>query len=167
MSADRRALRLRPWLLALLAAMSAHCQREEPRTAAATAAEAVRPDDPKTADAAQRLDRIAVALEQLVVKAEAAAGDAKQLQPIQEEFKALVTQARADLGGVEKAMTPDQRRAVQAYYGQRIAPVHARLQLLLFPVLLVDLPRGATPVQPVAPAGAVTPSSPGSAKGNQ
>lgn len=165
MSADRRALRFRPWLLALLAAMSAHCQREEPQKAA-SAAEAVRPDDPKTADAAQRLDQIAVALEKLVVRAEAAAGDAKQLQPIQEEFKALVTQARADLGGVEKAMTPDQRRAVQAYYGQRIAPVHARLQLLLFPALLVDLPRGATPVQPVAPAAAVTPSSSGQTKGN-
>lgn len=145
--------------VAALLGTAAACQREEPRTAPATAAEAARPEDPKTAEAAQRLDQIAQRLEQMVAEAERAGGDLAQLRPIQTQFKALVQQARADLGGVEKAMTADQRRAVQAYYGQRIAPLHARLQVLLFPAQLVELPRGATPDHALAPPAAATPAA--------
>lgn len=136
------------WLIALwLIAALVGCQREpsEAPSAGGGVVEAARPEDPKTAVAVERLDQIGVAMEKLVAKAEQASGDGPALLAIQAEFQIIVADANRDLGGADRAMTAEQRRAVQAYYGSRIAPLHARLQVLLFPAALVELPRGATP----------------------
>lgn len=137
------------------------CQRLQPdaQETDGGVAEAARPEDPKTAAAVERLDQIGVALEKLVARAEQAHGDGRALLGIQNEFQAIVLDAGRDLGGADRAMTPEQRRAVQSYYGSRIGPLHSRLQVLLFPAALVELPRGATPgLIPVAVPAASTPA---------
>ncbi len=137
------------WPLALLglAAPLPGCQRDPPpaQPAEGGVAEAARPDDPKTAAVVERLDQLGFSLEKLVTRAEEAHGDGQSLLAIQNEFQAIVAEANRDLGGADRAMAPEQRRAVQSYYGSRVGPLHARLQVLLFPAALVELPRGATP----------------------
>ena len=149
------------WRLAVVAAL-VNCQRtpNEAPPAQGAVAEAARPADPTAAAAVERLDQIAVALEKLVAQAEQAHGDGQTLLRIQKEFEVVVADAVRDLGGAERGMTQDQRRAVQSYYGSKIGPLHSRLQVLLFPAGLVELPRGATPgLIPVAAAEANTPSA--------
>ena len=158
---DRQIL-LPSWGPLCVIAVLLGCQRELPAEAPEKGvAEAARPDDPKTAAAVERLDQIGATLEKLVAKAEAAQGDGKALLAVQAEFQITVADANRDLGGVDRAMTAEQRRAVQSYYGSRIGPLHARLQVLLFPAALVELPRGATPgLIPAALPGEGTAASP-------
>jgi hypothetical protein len=119
--------------------------------------EAARADEAKLKPYMVRIDRWAAEVTRLIAEATAAAGQPQQLVPVRKAYLALAATARDEMTGAEKALTADQKRTLQAYFGEQLAPLVGQLQPLLFPALLVDLPQGATPAV-IAPPPSPTPA---------
>ena len=112
------------------------------------------PTDARLAPARAAIDRVSVTLEALVVAAGSANGDRALLVPIAAQLTQALQQGQAELGPLTKKLSDDDQRALQHYYGLRIAPVLSRLQVLVFPAHMIALPAGATPAALAHPATA-------------
>lgn len=134
-------------LLALAAgvAVLSACDRQEQAAPQAQQAESQQIEDPRLLPTSRAMERIGRDLELLVSRAEAAGKDVQQLVALRAEYRALVATARAELQEADRHLNPEDRRTLSAWYALKIGPPLGRLQPLLFPALLVDLPRGATP----------------------
>ncbi len=137
------------WLAArlALALIAAACGKTESQATPTTANDPLQIDDPRLVPAAKAMDKVAARLQDLVQRAEAAQGDRQQLVALRSEYLAALAQGRLELAQLDKGASPADRRTMNAYYLQAVAPLLGRLQPLLFPALLVDLPRGATPAE--------------------
>ncbi|MBI5608047.1 MAG: hypothetical protein HY902_04145 [Deltaproteobacteria bacterium] len=134
--------------LVAVAVAAVGCGKGESPAAPTPATESLQIDDPKLMPAARAMDKVAARLQDLVQRAEAAQGERQQLVALRSEYQSALAQGRLELAALEKAANPADRRTMNAYYLQVVAPLLGRLQPLLFPALLVDLPRGATPAEP-------------------
>jgi hypothetical protein len=137
------------------------CGKAESPATGSTSGESLQIDDPKLLPAARGLDKVAGDLASLVQRAEAAQSTPLELVAIRREYQATLAQARSQLAELERQTNPADRRTLNAYYLQVVAPQLSRLQPLLFPALLVELPRGATPAEAATPTtatAAITPT---------
>lgn len=139
---------LRRAALLAVVATALGCGKGESPAAPTPTSESLQIDDPKLVPAARAMDKVAARLQDLVQRAEAAQGDRQQLVALRAEYQAALAQGRQELTPLEKGASAADRRTMNAYYLQVVAPLLGRLQPLLFPALLVELPRGATPAEP-------------------
>jgi hypothetical protein len=134
--------------VALLATGVAACSRGDgspPSVPLLTASEADRANETKIAPYVKQIDGWVAEVQRMIAQATAAQGDVAQLVAVRRSYVALQQAARRDMAGADKALTPEQKHALQAHYGERLAPLVGQLQPLLFAALLADLPQGATP----------------------
>lgn len=134
--------------VAIAAWLGCACSREDGQGGAVpllSSGEAARADEAKVAPYLRQIDRWTAEVQRLIAAAEAASGDTPRLVAIRREYLALQDAAKREMAAAETSLSADQKRALQSRYSEQLAPLVGRLQPLLFPALLVDLPQGATP----------------------